>query len=115
MRKRSTRKGGRAFVGPPINYGNTSTWGTTNYYKDNLNPKIFFRTPNHYNVKGGKTRKKKYRGGLLDDSRRLFQPLTSAWNNMRYSMSSTSLASSGSYPQPNSNPSPMYQPIGRLK
>jgi hypothetical protein len=115
MRKRTTRKGGRAFVGPPIQYGNISTWGTTNYYKDNLMPKIFYRTPNHYN--GGKTRKnkkykdKKYKGGFFDESRRLFQPLTNAWRNMSYGTSSTTAASSGSYPPV--NPSPLVQPIGK--
>ena len=110
MRIRTTRKGGGAFVGPPIQYGNLSTWGTTNYYKDNLMPKIFYRTPNHY--KGGKTRKnKKYKGGFLDESRRLIQPLTNAFRSMSYGMSSTTAASSGSYPPPNPNPS--VQPIGK--
>ena len=111
MRKRTTRKGGRAFVGPPIQYGNTSTWGTTNYYKNNLMPTIFYKTPNHYNG-GRKTRKnKKYKGGLFDESRRLFQPLTNAWRSMSYGTSSTTAASSGSYPPV--NPSPLVQPIGK--
>ena len=98
-KRRKTRKGGRA-----IDYGNTKTWGHSNYYAYNNNPKIFTTSPNYYTQKVGG---RKMKGGFFDESRRMFQPLSSFWENTKFTNDGGMRAMNGQYN--GVNPSPLRQ------
>ena len=100
-KRRRTRKGGAG----AIHYGDTQTWGNSNHYAYNNNPKIFTTSPNYYTQKNGGRRK--MRGGFLTDALRIFQPLSSFWENNMFISDSSTRAFNGLYP--GIDPSPLKQ------
>ena len=112
-KKRSTRRSNKRKGGGPINYGDVSKWGKGNYYVNNTKPEIFTSSPDYYTQKvgGKKTRKNKMKGGFgfIDNSLRFFQPLSSTWDNFKFTSDVAMRGNSGSYINNHNDPNPMKQ------
>lgn len=102
-------KGGKAFVGPPYEPGNTNTWGQTNYYK--LNDDTIFlpkqtRIGGKRNKKTKKNKKKNNRrkkGGTIMDERFVL-PFTNTIRNGMDSITNAYRNVHGDYPLISSSP-----------